>query len=218
MPVYECFARLHDELAVDPANPDAQTPDPSVLSDSYHRFNNAYSFAVQEYIEAVSFYHFITTHSLITMRHVQQIIQNESNRSFTLLPADYLLGLLDLPGEIMRFATNNGSLYPHLLPACYRTMRGLDTLVGALVLRPYGAYQGKLGVMRDSIEKIEKLSYRQAVREEVDEGVMAELVRGWGGGVERKRGLEEEDGVGVGGRGADEEGGKRIRVDDGGDV
>jgi len=96
-------------------------------------------------------------------------------------------------------------------------MQGLDRMMAGLVLRPYGAYSGKLAVMRDSIQKVEKLQYRQAVREDVDEAVMAELVSGWGGGLERKRGLEDEEGIG-GGRGADEgEGGsgKRTRVDEG---
>jgi len=214
VPVYECFTRLHDELSIDPANP--QSPDPAVLSDSYHRYHAAYSFAVEEYIEAVSFYHFITAGSLISLEHVQQLIENETGRPFQLSPADYLLGLLDLPGEMMRYATNNHSLYPQLLDCCYRVMQGLDGLVAGLVLRPYGKFAGKLGLMRDSIAKIEKLQYRQAVRENVDEDVMAELVRGWGGGVERKRGLDDEDGLGGGGRRADEaEGGKRARVDEG---
>ena len=220
IPVYECFARLYDELATDPANPDS--PDPSVLLDSFHRYNSAYSFAIQEYIEAVSFYHFITTHTLITLHHVQQHIHNHTDRPFTILPADYLLGLLDLPGEMMRFATNNHSVYPQLLGRCYAIMQQLDQLVSNLVLRPYGTYSNKLTVMRESIEKIEKLQYRQAMREEIDESVMAELVRGWGGGVERKRGLDDgsEEGGGGGGRMVDEEAGagKRMRVDDGGDV
>lgn len=214
MPVYECIARLYDELAVDPANPQSQSPDPSVLSDSYHRYHSNYSFALQEYIEAVSFYHFITTGTLITLTHVQQLIHNETDRPFQLVPADYLLGLLDLPGEMMRYATNNHSLYPQLLHCCYGVMAALDRLVSGLVLRPYGVYSGKLSVMRESIAKVEKLQYRQAVREEVDEAVMAELVRGWGGGLERKRGLDDDDRVG-GGRADEAEGGKRVRVEEG---
>ena len=213
-PVYECFVRLYDELSVDPANP--QTPDPAVLADSYHRFCSSYSFGVQEFIEAVSFHHFVTTGTLITLPHVQQLVHNETDRPFLVLPSDYLLGLLDLPGEIMRFATNNSSLYPRLLDCCYDVMAGLDRMVSGLVLRPYGVYSGKLNVMRDSIQKLEKLNYRRAVREDVDEAVMAELVRGWGGGLERKRGLDDDDGPAGGPRGLDEaEGGKRMRVDEG---
>ena len=190
-------------------------PDPTVLADSYHRYHGSYSFANQEYVEAVAFHHFITTGTLITLGHIQQLIHNETDRPFQLLPADYLLGLLDLPGEMMRYATNNHSLYPQLLSHCYEVMQGLDRTVSGLVLRPYGAYSGKLNVMRDSIQKLEKLEYRRAVREEVDETVMAELIRGWGGGLERKRGLEDEEGGG-GGRGPDEaEGGKRARVEEG---
>ena len=215
VPVYECFARLYDELSIDPANPEQQPADPTVLADSYHRYHGSYSFANQEYVEAVAFHHFITTGTLITLGHIQQLIHNETDRPFQLLPADYLLGLLDLPGEMMRYATNNHSLYPQLLSHCYEVMQGLDRTVSGLVLRPYGAYSGKLNVMRDSIQKLEKLEYRRAVREEVDETVMAELIRGWGGGLERKRGLEDEEGGG-GGRGPDEaEGGKRARVEEG---
>ena len=213
-PVYECFARLYDELSIDPANP--QSPDSSVLSDSYHRYHAAYSFALQEYIEAVSFHFFVTTGTLITLPHIQQLVHNETGRPFQLQPADYLLGLLDLPGEMMRYATNNHSLYPQLLGCCYGVMQGLDRMVSGLVLQPYGVYSGKLTVMRESIQKLEKLEYKQAVREHVDEEVMAELVRGWGGGLERKRGLDDDDGVGRGARGTDEsEGGKRMRLEEG---
>ena len=212
VPVYECFARLYDELSLDPAT---QQPDAAVLSDSYHRYRSAYSFAVEEYIEAVSFYHFITTATLIPLELVQQLICNETERPFQLQPADYLLGLLDLPGEMMRFATNNHSLYPQLLHICYGVMQQLDELVSSLVLRPFGAYSGKLGVMRDSIQKVEKLQYRQATREELDEAIMAELVRGWGGGVERKRGLDDGDGPGATREADDGESAKRSRVDEG---
>ena len=166
--VYACFHQINEELArdtdidLDDASPTASPS--SVLASSVFRYSAAYSFAVQEYVEAVSFLHFLTTRSLIPFAHVERLISRHTAQPFTLLPADYLLGILDLPGEVMRFATNNLSTsLPHIM-SMSAFLQTLHRQVSGLTLRPWAAYSGKLNVLVECVEKLERLHYRMEMR------------------------------------------------------
>ncbi|WEW59624.1 hypothetical protein PRK78_005103 [Emydomyces testavorans] len=56
--------------------------------------------AIQEYIEALSFQHYIETQQLITLEEVRRSLPPE----VLVTESDYVLGLFDLTGEMMRFA------------------------------------------------------------------------------------------------------------------
>lgn len=58
---------------------------------------------MQEYIEATSFQHYLQTQHLITLEEVQATIPG----GIALTEQDYLLGLFDLVGEMMKFAITN---------------------------------------------------------------------------------------------------------------
>ena len=167
--VYLCFRDLNEELArdtdvdLDDASPAPSSP-ASVLASAYHRFSPNFSFAVQEYVEAVSFLHFLTTRTLIPCAHVERLISRHTAQPFTLLPADYLLGILDLPGEVMRFATNNLSTSLPALTSLSMFLQTLHRQVSGLTLRPWGAYSGKLTVLMECVEKLERLHYRVEMR------------------------------------------------------
>ena len=74
------------------------------------RYQRQVSGGVQEYIEAVSFRHYLETQRLITYAEAQSRIPG----GVVLTEDDYLLGLFDLVGELMRFAitsmATNGEL------------------------------------------------------------------------------------------------------------
>ncbi|KAF9785994.1 Translin [Thelephora terrestris] len=94
---------------------------PDLGGDQFWRYQRAISPGLQEYIEALSFAHYLTHNSLITWSEVQNRLSDESgspvsclslSRSdarlacthFPLPIEDYLLGVSDLTGELMRYA------------------------------------------------------------------------------------------------------------------
>lgn len=91
------------------------------------RYQRQISTGVQEYIEATSFQHYLETQRLITLEEAQASI---CGGKIVLTEEDYLLGLFDLVGEMMKFAITNmatsGSLprggggSAHLLPSVKR--------------------------------------------------------------------------------------------------
>uniref|UniRef100_A0A9L0SKR5 Translin associated factor X n=1 Tax=Equus caballus TaxID=9796 RepID=A0A9L0SKR5_HORSE len=92
-----------------------------------HQFHRAITTGLQEYVEAVSFQHFIKTRSLISMDEInkQLIFTTEDNGKenktscsdaqdkqfgtwrLKITPVDYLLGVADLTGELMRMCINS---------------------------------------------------------------------------------------------------------------
>lgn len=67
------------------------------------RYQRQISSGVQEYIEATSFQHYLETQQLITLEEAQVTIPG----GIVLTEQDYLLGLFDLVGEMMKFAITN---------------------------------------------------------------------------------------------------------------
>lgn len=55
---------------------------------------------MQEFIEALSFQHYVQTQRLITIEEVRAVLPRE----ILVTEEDYLMGLFDLTGEMMRFA------------------------------------------------------------------------------------------------------------------
>nr|GAT49721.1 translin [Mycena chlorophos] len=62
---------------------------------------------LQEFIEALSFAHYLEHNTLISFSETQAALCDEDGPFFPLTVSDYLLGLSDLTGELMRFAISN---------------------------------------------------------------------------------------------------------------
>ncbi len=146
------------------------------------RYQRNVSGGVQEYIEAVSFQHYLENQRLITYDEAQALIPG----GIRLTEQDYLLGLFDLVGELMRFAITNmatkGALPrrsaknqngdsggPDILTdlrelrACFE---GLDMSPGAgcgASLLEKDTRQ-KMDVMKTSVEKVERAVYGIIIR------------------------------------------------------
>ncbi|RAL11892.1 translin family protein [Aspergillus homomorphus CBS 101889] len=73
---------------------------PDLTSQNQHRYQRQLSGAIQEFIEALSFHHYLTTQTLITLPEVRAHLPT----GIPLTEEDYLMGLFDLTGEVMRFA------------------------------------------------------------------------------------------------------------------
>jgi predicted translin family RNA/ssDNA-binding protein len=79
----------------------------------------SYRIAVQEYVEALAFYKFINEKKLLTLKEVK--VQD------TL----YLLGIMDVSGEIFRFAMNSAIRGDYKTPVI--CLEFLDSLYGSLL-------------------------------------------------------------------------------------
>ncbi|KIY67587.1 Translin [Cylindrobasidium torrendii FP15055 ss-10] len=94
--VRDMYAKLKDDIA----------------GDRFWRYEGQVSPGLQEYIEALSFAHFLEHGTLITSEDVQRTLlgddgQPASRLIFPLTVSDYLLGISDLTGELMRYAISS---------------------------------------------------------------------------------------------------------------
>ncbi|KAI5369806.1 Putative Translin family [Septoria linicola] len=171
-----------------------------------HRYSRQITGGCQEWMEAVSFEHYLTTASLITFEDaaikLRGLDQNGSGIALTI--EDYLLGIFDMTGELMRFAITtmamNGKL-PEITSApdtaesssedtrsILHDMRALRSALEALNARggPLGKdVDKKMEVMRASVEKVERALYGLVVRG-------AERPQGWLPDTEPSRAVEVE--------------------------
>ncbi|PWN34075.1 Translin, partial [Meira miltonrushii] len=70
------------------------------------RYDRAYGGGLEEFIEGISFLHFLEHGNVITLEEVQSLFVKDGQIILPVTPQRYVLGLSDLSGELMRFATN----------------------------------------------------------------------------------------------------------------
>ncbi|EFC38428.1 predicted protein [Naegleria gruberi] len=129
------------------------------FSEYFWKYARSYSFGLQELIEAISFYYYIKDGSLVTCENI------EKDTNFPVSRLDYLLGISDLTGELMRFATNHFTVET-IPPSVKDFMSELfshfqNLLVTCKGLSPYEEkdLKNKIEIMETSLSKVEKLCY-----------------------------------------------------------
>ena len=140
---------------------------------------------MQEFMEAVSFQHYLETQRLITHEEAQAKLP----QGVLLTEDDYVLGLFDLVGELMRFAITSMATSGQIPGSCAVTKVGADTALGTsgkeedtnmvMDLRTLRAHfealstngsmlnrdaEKKMEVMKDCVEKVENAVYGMIVR------------------------------------------------------
>jgi predicted translin family RNA/ssDNA-binding protein len=131
-----------------------------------HRFKPSYGFGLQEYIEALSFYRFLVDGALVRPEEAEQrfAAQHPAGRALPLSTFDYVMGVSDLVGELMRYATNALPDGRHEVPlAVCGFVRDLQRLLEQLRVRDRD-WGKKLEALRESVEKIERLCFRLRLR------------------------------------------------------
>lgn len=140
------------------------------------RYQRQISNGCQEFVEAVSLQHYLETQSLITPEQAQAIMPY----AIRLTSEDYVLGLFDLTGELMRFAITSMATSGSL-PKGAEGGSGRDVLADMRLLRTHfesldisstGAdwsplkrdAEKKVDVMKQSVEKVEKAAYGLTIR------------------------------------------------------
>ena len=159
---------------------------PDLQGINFFRYQRNISGGTQEWMEAVSFQHYLETQRLITLNEATKELQALIGPGIDLIitPADYILGLFDMTGELMRFAitamatlgalpstvidggqadseddSDKKSQHRNVLNDLQELRAKLETLdVGF-----YG-YDKKLDVTQASVEKVEKALYGLVVR------------------------------------------------------
>ncbi|TPR05251.1 hypothetical protein CAN33_0033800 [Aspergillus niger] len=140
-----------------------------------HRYMRQLSPAIQEFIEALSFHHYLTTQTLITLDEVRKHLPE----GILVTEEDYLLGLFDLTGEMMRFAEQKGIVVDLREMRCGFEGLSVPGRHRGVMLRDMGK---KVDVMQGSVEKVERAAYGILVRgRERPKGWRPDLVVGGGG-------------------------------------
>ncbi|KAH7327378.1 Translin family-domain-containing protein [Rhexocercosporidium sp. MPI-PUGE-AT-0058] len=175
------------------------------------RYQRQISGGIQEYMEAISFQHYLINQTLITVEEAAQSLPE----TVTLTGDDYVLGIFDLVGELMRFAittmATTGSLpgsgsgvkggdgIPNSTEAgvleddrdILIDMRSLRTYFQALDTTSCGGtglgkdVEKKMEVMKTCVEKVETAVYGMIIRgRERPKGWVPDLTEDRGGTVE----------------------------------
>ncbi|KAI9832617.1 MAG: hypothetical protein M1826_001567 [Phylliscum demangeonii] len=159
-----------------------ESTSPDLCGINAYRYHRQISGAIQEYIEAVSFEHYLAHQRLITPQEASTLIPG----GIQLTGDDYVLGIFDLVGELMRHAITNmatsGSLPGHSedvemdggeqRPPKRNILVDLRSLRSAFErLNVDGAGFGvsrevekKMEVMKTCVEKVEAAAYGMMIR------------------------------------------------------
>ncbi|XP_077470199.1 translin-associated protein X isoform X1 [Stigmatopora argus] len=156
-----------------------------------YQFHRAFTAGIQEFVEAASFQHYIRHRKLISLEEINSRLvfmtgdkgsaDNLSTESqvltFQVMPADYLLGVADLTGELMRLcisSVGNGDMdTPFQLSQFLRQIHDGFSFIGNT--GPYEVSK-KLHTLRQSLGKVEDACYTLRVRgSEIPKHMLADL-------------------------------------------
>ncbi|KAI9143009.1 Translin family-domain-containing protein [Paraphysoderma sedebokerense] len=121
----------------------------------------------QEYIEAITFMEYVRSQRILTIQQCQKdFIDDEGHQFLPLTKEDYLLGVADLTGELMRFSINSitKGFQEKAMEIC-QVLRDLYADFQIIHASYHVPELGKkLGVMKSSLMKVENVCYSYAIR------------------------------------------------------
>ncbi|XP_063773761.1 translin-associated protein X isoform X2 [Pseudophryne corroboree] len=166
-----------------------------LLGEDMYQYHRAFTSGLQEYVEAVTFQHFIKNRTLLSLHDINKglIFENmesttnidslgqeerEANAlSLQITSVDYLLGVADLTGELMRLcisSVGNGDIdTPFQLTQFLR-----EIFDGFAYIGNTGPYEisRKLYALKQSLSKVENACYTLKVRgSEIPKHMLADL-------------------------------------------
>lgn len=164
---------------------------------AFWKWNRQVSAGLEEYIEGLSFLHYLEHGTLISLKEVQETLsEKETGESLVVVtPEDWLLGMSDLTGELMRYATNALSTGDHETPlAVCEFVRVVKTHFDSVPSWMLYKLSKKQEETTRSLEKIERVCYAIRLRL-VEYGDRPEILKQMA-----KRALDSEDKGGAGGQ------------------
>nr|CAG8523909.1 9085_t:CDS:2 [Entrophospora candida] len=126
---------------------------------------NYYSDSLQEYIEAMSLLEYLHNRKLLDkIKDVDNDFKDENGTQFLQVTnEDYLLGVADLSGELMRYATNCIGRGDHDFASIIgRFLRDLKSDYEIIAHNKY--FVRKLEVMKQNLNKVEDVCYAIKIR------------------------------------------------------
>ncbi|KAA8584005.1 hypothetical protein FQN60_015213 [Etheostoma spectabile] len=143
------------------------------------QFHRAFTAGIQEYVEAVSFLHYIRHRNLISLEEINAslVFMRTEKVEPKVTPSDYLLGVADLTGELMRMcisSVGNGDIdTPFQLSQFLRQIHDGFSYIGNT--GPYEVSK-KLHTLRQSLGKVEDACYALRVRgSEIPKHMLADV-------------------------------------------
>jgi len=144
-----------------------------------YKFARAVSPGIQEFIEALTLHYYIKDKRVITYEEAKQLFFVFDGCSVLLTQYDFMLGVADLTGELMRMAINRiGS----------REFAEAESICGLLRLihQEFSVFRcehremnKKVSVMKTSLKKVETACYNVKVRgSEVPDNLLADMAVG----------------------------------------
>lgn len=142
--------------------------------DEYPRFHRAFSPGIQEYVEAVLFLGYLESATLLSPQQVEAQIAEACRESdvpfiMRLDLGDYILGIADLTGELMRLAIGsvaNGDLETPF--TVRKFMNQIESFMDPIALSSGGAMgrelSSKMRVLKQSVGKVERTCFDVTVR------------------------------------------------------
>lgn len=158
-----------------------------LVDEDPYKFARAYSGGMQEFVEAVTFVHFIRENELLSYKDLHEKylsfeVNDESEvqscvGSSLLTPMDYILGVADLTGELMRMSINQistGNQEKGIEICCF-----LQTLHDHfLTLSGTKDLGQKVKVLKQSLRKVENACYTIKLRgSELPQHMLVDLIK-----------------------------------------
>ena len=125
-----------------------------------HQYKRFYQPGLEELIEALAFYHYLQHHSVIQKHELDLFFHDMPHIRVGVV--DYLLGLLDFTGELMRYAIV--ILYKDFNESVYicQVLRDMDHYFSAM--NNTSSLSKKIPTLHSSLRKVEQACYAFKVR------------------------------------------------------
>ncbi|CAB4478972.1 Translin [Rhizophagus irregularis] len=154
---------------------------------NYYKYHKSISPAIQEFIEAISFLEYLEHNRLISMNDVELNFRDKSgNQYLQVTVEDYVLGIADLTGELMRYAINSVGKGDHdrALQVC-KFLRSLKSDYDLLKVSGYSLLGRKLDGIKTNLAKVEDACYALTIRgseypKEFYQHIVSEHARNYG--------------------------------------
>ncbi|KAI0004135.1 Translin [Russula compacta] len=137
-----------------------------LVGSRFWRYAHNISSGLQEYIEALSFVHYIEHGGLISYERVQANLCDDAGQPLFPLPlSDYVLGVCDLTGELMRLAISSISKPNGRMKASQISLFVRGCKADFETLTPYiNELYKKQAVTTQSLRKVEEAAYAIVIR------------------------------------------------------
>lgn len=138
-----------------------------------HQYLKAISAGIQEFVEAYTFFEYLQGKEISDWEQIEKRFEykteegEQQSYSLSLIPSEFILGLADLTGEIMRLCIN--SLGSGERTSCFDNCKFLQNMyLNYLSLRSFPSrprdYSQKMTTMKQSVMKAENVCYNLVVR------------------------------------------------------